>query len=119
MTKPAVCHWEVMGRDGDKTRAFFAQLFEWDVQKWEGSDYGMVQSGGEGTIGGGLGGVRPGDNPGIIVYVQVDDLQKYLDRAEKLGAKTIVPPSPIPGIGQFAVFADLDGIPVGLFKAGE
>jgi hypothetical protein len=46
MTQPAVCRWEVMGWNGNKTRAFFAQFFDRDIRKREGFDYGMLQSGG-------------------------------------------------------------------------
>ena len=43
-------------------------------------------------------------------YVQVDDLQKYLDKAVKLGGKVCVPPIQIsPEIGWMAMFTDPDG----------
>ena len=50
-----------------------------------------------------------------IFYVQVDDVQAYLDKAGKLGGKTIVPPVEIP-TGTFAWFADVDGNTIGLWK---
>ncbi|HQL25243.1 MAG TPA: VOC family protein, partial [candidate division Zixibacteria bacterium] len=68
-------------------------------------------------IGGGISPVAPGGRPGVTVYVMVDDLQTYLERAQQLGGKTVTPPSPIPGIGEFAMFADPDGNVIGLFKA--
>lgn len=117
MTKPAVCHWEIMGRDGDKTREFYGKLFDWDVKRWGEMDYGMVEGAGEGTIGGGLGGIRDGEKPYIIFYVMVDDLQKYLDKAKSLGGQQIVPPTPIPEVGSFAIFADPDGNKIGIFKS--
>jgi predicted enzyme related to lactoylglutathione lyase len=116
---PAVCHWEISGTDGYKTRDFYAKLFDWEIELWSESDYGMVKGAGEGTIGGGIGGTQEGQPPGIIFYIQVDDLQKYLDKAESLGGKTIVPPTPIPEIGAFAIFSDIDGNNIGLFKSGE
>ena len=50
----------------------------------------------------------------VTVYIQVDDLQKYLDKAETLGGRTIVPPTTVPGMVKFALFMDLDGNAVGL-----
>jgi hypothetical protein len=50
-----------------------------------------------------------------IFYVEVDDVQAYLDKAASLGGKTIVPPVKIP-TGTFAWFSDLDGNTVGLLK---
>ena len=50
-----------------------------------------------------------------IFYVQVDDVQGYLDKAGALGGKTLVPPVEIP-TGTFAWFADPDGNTIGLWK---
>lgn len=119
MTKPAVCHWEVMGKDGDKTRDFYTHLFDWEIQKLDGGDYGLVAAAGEGTIGGGIGGANEGDWPGLLVYVQVDDLDKYLEKAESLGGTKVLGPTPIPGHGSMALFKDLDGVTVGLFRGGK
>jgi predicted enzyme related to lactoylglutathione lyase len=53
----------------------------------------------------------------VTVYVEVDDLQAYLDKASLLGGKTLVPPVEIPGQGSFAWLADLDGNIIGLWKS--
>ena len=50
-----------------------------------------------------------------MFYVEVDDVQAYLDRAAALGGKMLVPPIKIP-TGTFAWLSDLDGNTVGLFK---
>jgi uncharacterized protein len=52
----------------------------------------------------------------VTFYVQVDDLQAYLNKANQLGGKTLVPPVEIPGQGSFAWLADLDGNIIGLWK---
>ena len=31
----------------------------------------------------------------VSIYIQVDDIQACLDKAESLGGKTIVPPTPV------------------------
>jgi uncharacterized protein len=52
----------------------------------------------------------------MTIYMRVDDLQASLDKAESLGGKTVVPPSPLPGDwGSFAMLADPDGQLVGLW----
>ena len=50
-----------------------------------------------------------------IFYVQVDDIEASLKKAEELGGKTVVPKVDIP-MGSFAWFADPDGNTVGLWK---
>ncbi len=113
-----VCHFEISGKDYKRSVGFYKDLFDWEVAEHEGMQYGMVSAGAEkDAIGGGISPVQEGQQPSLTFYVMVDDLQVYLDKAEKLGGKTVVPPTPIPGIGSFAMFADLDGNVVGLYKS--
>jgi hypothetical protein len=50
------------------------------------------------------------------VYVQVEDLEAYLQKATALGGKTLVPPVTLPGQGSFAWLAAPDGNIIGLWK---
>ncbi|HLG13993.1 MAG TPA: VOC family protein [Blastocatellia bacterium] len=114
MGRPVV-HWEISGKDGAKAQEFYSKLFDWKIDSNNPMTYGLVDTGG-GGINGGIMGAPEGVPPYLTFYVQVDDLQAYLDKAESLGGKTLVPPTAIPNIGSFAMFADLDGNTVGLFK---
>jgi uncharacterized protein len=116
MPQPVV-HFEISTKNLAKSNEFYGKLFDWNISQYPGMEYGMVAAAGEKSIGGGIGPVQPGDTTCVTIYVQVDDLQAYLDKATKLGGKAIVPPTPIPGIGAFAMFADLDGNRIGLFKS--
>jgi predicted enzyme related to lactoylglutathione lyase len=112
MANPVV-HFEIMGKDGKKLQEFYSNLFNWEIDSSNPMNYGLVK-GGEGGIGGGVG---QGDGPPYVtVYIQVDDLQAYLDKVEKLGGKTLVPVTEIPNMVTFALFADPEGNSVGLFK---
>jgi predicted enzyme related to lactoylglutathione lyase len=51
-----------------------------------------------------------------MIYVQVEDLEEYLAKAESLGGKRIHEPQEIPGVGAWANFADPEGNVIGLFK---
>gem|GEM_PF-214776 len=115
MAQPVV-HFEIGARDMDRACDFYKKLFNWEIQKAEGMPYGMVAPGCEGSIGGGIGPLPEGMAPYVTVYVQVDDLQKSLDSAEKLSGKTLMPPTPIPGVGSCAWLADPDGVAIGLYK---
>jgi len=50
----------------------------------------------------------------VSVYVRVENLQATLDRAERLGGKTVVPPTEVPGGPRLAMFADPAGNVTGL-----
>lgn len=115
-----VCHFEISGKDYKKSMAFYKDLFDWEISEPEGMPYGMVSAGAEkDAIGGGIAPAQEGAPPSLTFYVMVDDLQAYLDKAVKLGGKQVVPPTPIPEIGGFAMFSDLDGNVIGLFKPNQ
>lgn len=110
-----VVHFEIGGADVVRSRGFYSRLFGWDI-KIDEQGYGGVDTGSEIGIGGGLMKTPEGVPPYVTLYVDVDDLDKYLELAEELGAKKVVDPMPIGGIGEFAMFADLDGNVIGLFQ---
>jgi predicted enzyme related to lactoylglutathione lyase len=115
MANPVV-HFEIGAKDRKKSEQFYSDLFGWQIKTYEGMDYGLVDPAGDKSIGGGIGPTPPGGGPYVTFYVLVDDLQASLDKAEKLGGKTVLPPTPIPGYGSSAMFTDPDGNLIGLFK---
>ena len=92
----------------------YAKLFDWKIDANNPMDYGLVETGGEGGIDGGIMATEGDTPPYLTFYVQVDDLQAYLDKAESLGGQTVVPPTPIPNVGSFAHFRDPAGNVIGL-----
>lgn len=62
MGRPVI-HFEVRGKDGDKLRSFYAQLFDWKIDADNPLDYGFVQretNFEDVGIGGGIGGIGEG-----------------------------------------------------------
>ncbi|HYM83928.1 MAG TPA: VOC family protein [Candidatus Dormibacteraeota bacterium] len=113
-----VAYFEIVSPDVDRARRFYSELFDWKLVDIGDPTYSMVDTGaGDAAIGGGIGQPqRPTDPGGTKIYMRVDDLQAYLERAERLGGRTVVPPTPLPGdFGSFAVLADPDGQLVGLW----
>jgi predicted enzyme related to lactoylglutathione lyase len=115
MANPVV-HWEIGGaRDAKRLGDFYSRLFGWSVNTDNPHNYAVVDTGG-GGINGGIGQACDGQPSYLAFYVQVDDLQAYLDKAVGLGGKAILPPMPIEGVGSIAMFQDPEGHCVGLFK---
>ena len=113
MPNPVV-HWEITVRDAEKAKQFYGSLFGWHVDSNNPMNYGFVDTHTETGINGGIPQAQEGDHPRVILYVEVDDLQPYLDRAEELGGRTLMPPTEIPGIVTIALFADPEGNTTGL-----
>jgi predicted enzyme related to lactoylglutathione lyase len=110
---PGVVHWEVQARDPARQQQFFANLFGWKVQVDPQMNYGMVAGAGKDTIGGGIGGTM--DTARVTVYVQVPDINASLDKAQSLGAQTVMPRTDI-GMIVMAQFKDLEGNVIGLVE---
>jgi predicted enzyme related to lactoylglutathione lyase len=114
-----VAFFEIISKDPERASKFYNELFEWTGSPDASiGGYAMVDTGaGEGAIGGGIGPSQAPGDTGVKIYVRVDNLNAYLERATKLGGKTLVPPMDLPGdYGRIAVFADPDGNPVGLWE---
>lgn len=111
MPNPVV-HFEITGPNGSALQEFYRSLFEWHINADNPMSYGIVD-----THAGGInGGVGEGEDR-VTVYVEVDDLQAYLDKAERLGGRTIMPVTEIPNMVTFALFADPGGHVIGLVKS--
>ncbi|MGH2962918.1 MAG: VOC family protein [Solirubrobacterales bacterium] len=122
MGQPVV-HFEVVGTDGDKLKAYYADLFGWEFEEAPGPmNYGVVQREGSTNadgigIGGGVGGV-PGDAGHVTFYVEVPDIDAALAKAESLGGKRLMGPDEVPGTGTvIAHIGDPEGHVIGLVNA--
>lgn len=110
--KNPVVHFEIGGRDSVKTQAFYSKLFDWEIT--QAGPAANINTGSAG-IGGHITALGHEPHNYVTVYVQVDDIQAYLDKAKALGGKTLVPAVPIP-TGKFAWLSDPDGNLIGLLQ---
>jgi len=111
----SVVRFEVGAADPQPLVRFYGELFGWDLEAI-GPGYTLVDTRGGRGLTGGVGRSNTGD-PWATFYVEVDDLQATLERAEALGGRTVVPVVELPGMA-FAMFDDPDGLLVGLMRAG-
>ena len=109
-----VIHFEIGARDAAKIGEFYKQLFGWTVDN-SMPGYGLIAGEG-GGIGGGILQMEQDMPPYVTFYVAVDDLAASLAEAGRLGGKTVVPPTPIPNVGAFAMLEDPEGHMIGLMK---
>jgi predicted enzyme related to lactoylglutathione lyase len=116
MPNPVV-HFEIIGKDGDKTKQFFTDLFGWTIDSNNPMNYGLVDPGvnadGRG-IAGGIAGAQPGQEGYVTVYVEVDDVEAALAKAESLGATRIFGPETIMEGLTIGIFAEPEGKPIGV-----
>jgi predicted enzyme related to lactoylglutathione lyase len=114
---PGVEWFEVLGRDPRALWTFYGELFGWTMKdvSADGFVYAEVDPQSDRGIRGGIGS-SPLGIPMVNIYAGVDDLQKYVERAESLGAKTSMPPTQVSQSTSVALFQDPQGTSFGLFK---
>jgi predicted enzyme related to lactoylglutathione lyase len=108
-----VVHWEIEAKDAERMRAFYAELFNWDIGD------GPIM-----TIVPGIGGPEPGPGghirashrSGVSLYIQVRDLRAALDKAAGLGAQIVIEPFDVPGGPTLGGITDPEGNPVMLVQ---
>jgi len=113
MGQPVV-HFEIGCRDSTRTQEFYGSLFDWKTEAY--GPAAMIDTGSTQGIQGHITSLGHEPHQYVTFYVQVDDLNAYLDKAGKLGGKTLVPPTEVPNLGHFAWLADPGGNMVGLWK---
>lgn len=110
MPNPVV-HYEIMGRDTQRTVAFYHDVFGWDIDADNPMNYGLVLNDTDHGISGAVGG---GGEPRVTVYVEVDDPAAYLRRVVEAGGTVAMDVTVVPGAVTMAQFRDLDGNLVGV-----
>ena len=113
MSNP-VGRFEIAANDLGTVRRFYTDLFDWKESSENREKYSIVDPG-EG-INGIVFRADPGVPTFVTFYVEVDDVDGYLARVEKLGGTVYLPatPSPVPGEKAFGLFGDPEGNIVGL-----
>ena len=111
-----ICHVEIPSKDYAKARKFYGELFNWEFQEMGEMSY-MTFKPSAGPGGGFDKTLEPASNPGISVYVEVDDIEGIIKKAEGMGAKCLKEKTQIsPEWGYYAFIADLEGNKIGLWS---
>ncbi|MFN2513696.1 MAG: VOC family protein [Pyrinomonadaceae bacterium] len=91
----------------ERTRRFYNQLFGWKFHQHSATYLGFEPPSG---IDGGFQRVdsfKPGDS--VLIYVLVDDFQRYLSRIPELGGTSAAEVEVVHGYGEYVRFYDPDG----------
>ena len=113
-----LCHFELMTNNSRKCQAFYGSVFDWRFDNESLPGYTLIHTDSEAT-----GGVfpKPKAVPGVClnVYFKVDNIDETLEKVKLLGGSVLVPKTEIPNTGYFAMFADPEGIPIGIMRPAE
>ncbi|MBS2021666.1 MAG: VOC family protein [Deltaproteobacteria bacterium] len=107
---------ELHSSNTEKSKGFYGELFGWRFEKAPVPDMIYYSIHGEPDQGGGLMPAEKDEPSSWLAYVTVPDIQTSLQRAERLGAKTLMGITPVPGHGTMAVLKDPTGAPFALWE---
>jgi predicted enzyme related to lactoylglutathione lyase len=121
-----IVHFEIPFDDESRARAFYSDLFGWDLQSFEGMDYTIVSTGPTGDqgptesgfINGGMA-QRTKDFAAPTVVVDVADIEATLAAVEAKGGTVVSGKSPVGEMGWAAYFRDPEGNVLGLWQTAR
>jgi predicted enzyme related to lactoylglutathione lyase len=114
-------HCELSADDVGAARKFYSKVFDWKIGPADPKmgDYAMIDVGSK-TSGGGLTKkMMPGQPTAWLSYVEVASVKKTMAKAEKAGAKALVPFQKIGEMGAIGIFMDPQGAALGLWEKGK
>jgi predicted enzyme related to lactoylglutathione lyase len=118
---PAAGHFawnELASKDPAASVEFYAQIGGFTASKMEMAGMGtyhVLESGGQGRAGI-MAQQMPQQPHAWLPYVRVASADQTADRASRLGATLVVPPSDIPGVGRIAILVDAQGAGTGILQ---
>jgi uncharacterized protein len=120
MGQPVV-HFEVIGKDGEKLRSYYSELFGWEFDSDNPMNYGIVQRDGNVSadgvgIGGGVASAPEGYDGHVTFYIGVPDVEAALAKAESLGGSRVMGPEKVMEEVEIGLFNDPEGHLVGVVK---
>ncbi len=116
MSKRNVVHVEIPAANVEAASRFYEALFGWKMQNIPEMNYTMWEDGS--GFGGGFNTVSEENPVGqVLVYIDSDDIEADLKKAEKLGGKVLHKKTEIPGTGWFGTFQDPTGNVLALYTS--
>jgi predicted enzyme related to lactoylglutathione lyase len=111
--------WQILAKEPDKLADFYTKLFGWRVNANNALNFRRIDTASKRGIGGGIWPAPPEGHAMVSLYVEVDNVKQYVEKAAGLGAKTLIPPQELPDGDEMAVVLDLEGIPLGIFRRAK
>ena len=115
-----VINWQILAADPRRLQEFYGSLFGWTFAHDAAVGYWRVDTGSTEGIQGALWPVPPGQGHALVqLFVRVADVVAHVQHAQGLGARVVVPVTPLPEGEAMAVLVDPEGLPFAVIGPGE
>ena len=118
---PKVIHFEINADDPLRAKKFYEDVFNWQIEKWEGPmEYWTIDAGDEDEEGI-SGGLQKREQPEdqIFNYIKVSSVDNFSKKIEEGGGTLESPKITVPGVGDFYMFKDTEGNKLGIMQEDE
>jgi len=127
---PTIVHFEIPSDDIERSKKFYNELFEWNIEKWSGPEslpegleeyltITTMDDKGNKSIAGGMMKRQNPQQQGMTNYIDVKSVQEYSTKVEQLGGKVMVQKKSVPGMGYFAVCLDTENNSFGIWETDD
>jgi predicted enzyme related to lactoylglutathione lyase len=112
--------FEIYGSDPKSLKDFYSKAFDWKVETSDdgGMEYNHFDTGAGRGIHGAVTADPSGTNK-VVLWGNVDDVAKFQQRAEELGAEIAMPPMKVSDNMEVGIIKDPDENLFGLYRRGE
>jgi len=114
-----VLQFQFISKEPEKTAAFYSELFGWRIDANNPMGYRRIDTGSTQGIQGGIWPAPPQSPSFAQLFVGVDDVKVAVSRAEKLGARLLIPPTVLPEGDEMAVLHDPQGLSFAVWRKAK
>jgi hypothetical protein len=110
----SIVHVEFHAREPARVKEFYGKVFGWKFKEMPEMEYTLFEA--PSPPNGGL--QKAGENlgPGVLNYILSKSIDDTTRKIKAAGGTIVVPKTPIPSVGWFAVFKDPDGTVQALYE---
>jgi uncharacterized protein len=110
-----ICYLEIPARDVEESAAFYEAFFGWTTRRRGDGELAFDDSVGE-VSGTWVTGRSPSADPGLVVYVMVDEIDAVVSRISELGGEIVTAVTALGEKDAYATFHDPAGNLLGLYQ---
>jgi len=111
-----VTQFQIVTRTPDEVASFLGDLFGWQIDDNNALRYRTIDTGSERGIPGGIWPAPPEAPTFVQLFVEVEDLQGAVKKAQDLGSTVLVPPQKLPDGDAMAVVRTPHDLPLALYR---
>ena len=114
-----VVQWQILAKEPEKAERFYVALSDWKIDANNPLNYRRIETDSNRGINGGIWPAPEAGHSMVQLFVEVNDVPGFVEKAKQLGASVLIPPQKLPDGDELAIVLDPSGLSFGLFKPAK